>query len=77
MKFELQGTAPLSKARAGKIETDHGQIDTPIFMPIGTIGSVKGIHFKDIKDGIGVQIIIGNPYHLYLRPGVDIIDRTG
>ena len=77
MKFELQATAPYTKARAGRIETVHGQIDTPIFMPVGTIGSVKGVHFKDLKDDIGAQIILGNTYHLYLRPGVDIIERAG
>ena len=77
MKFELQCTAPLSKARAGKIETAHGQIDTPIFMPVGTLGSVKGIHFKDLKEDIKAQIILGNTYHLYLRPGVDIIEKAG
>jgi queuine tRNA-ribosyltransferase len=77
MKFELQCTAPLSKARAGKIETAHGQIDTPIFMPVGTLGSVKGIHFKDLKDDIRAQIILGNTYHLYLRPGVEIIEKAG
>jgi len=77
MKFELQCTTPLSKARAGKIETAHGQIDTPIFMPVGTLGSVKGIHFKDVKDDIKAQIILGNTYHLYLRPGVEIIEKAG
>jgi len=77
MKFELQCTAPMSKARAGKIVTAHGQIDTPIFMPVGTIGSVKGVHFKDLKEDINAQIILGNTYHLYLRPGVDIIERAG
>ena len=77
MKFELQCTAPLSKARAGKIETAHGQIDTPIFMPVGTLGSVKGIHFKDVKEDIKAQIILGNTYHLYLRPGVEIIEKAG
>jgi len=77
MKFELQCTAPLSKARAGKIETAHGQIDTPIFMPVGTLGSVKGIHFKDLKEDIKAQIILGNTYHLYLRPGIDIIEKAG
>jgi queuine tRNA-ribosyltransferase len=77
MKFELQCTAPLSKARAGKIETAHGQINTPIFMPVGTLGSVKGIHFKDVKDDIKAQIILGNTYHLYLRPGIDIIEKVG
>jgi len=77
MKFELQCTAPLSKARAGKIETAHGQIDTPIFMPVGTLGSVKGIHFKDVKEDIKAQIILGNTYHLYLRPGTEIIEKAG
>ena len=77
MKFELQCTAPLSKARAGKIETAHGQIDTPIFMPVGTLGSVKGIHFKDLKEDIKAQIILGNTYHLYLRPGAEIIEKAG
>jgi len=77
MKFELQCTAPLSKARAGKIETAHGLINTPIFMPVGTLGSVKGIHFKDLKDDIKALIILGNTYHLYLRPGVEIIEKAG
>ncbi len=77
MKFELQCTAPMSKARAGKIETAHGYIDTPIFMPVGTIGSVKGVHFKDLKEDIKAQIILGNTYHLYLRPGVEIIEKAG
>ena len=77
MKFELQNTAPLSKARAGKLETAHGVIDTPIFMPVGTAGSVKGIHFKDLKEDIKAQIILGNTYHLYLRPGIDIIEKAG
>jgi queuine tRNA-ribosyltransferase len=77
MKFELQSTTPFSKARAGKIETAHGQIDTPIFMPVGTIGSVKGVHFKDLKEDIKAQIILGNTYHLYLRPGVEIIEKAG
>ncbi len=77
MKFELQDTAPSSKARAGKIETAHGLIDTPIFMPVGTIGSVKGIHFQDVKEDIKAQIILGNTYHLYLRPGTEIIESAG
>lgn len=77
MKFELQYTSPQSKARAGRIETAHGQIDTPIFMPVGTIGSVKGIHFKDVIEDVKAQIILGNTYHLYLRPGVDILEKAG
>ena len=77
MKFELQCTAPLSKARAGIIETAHGLIYTPIFMPVGTIGSVKGVHFKDLQEDIRAQIILGNTYHLYLRPGMEIIEKAG
>lgn len=77
MKFELQSTTPLSKARAGKIFTDHGEIQTPIFMPVGTIGSVKGVQFKDLKEEIKAQIILGNTYHLYLRPGTGIIEQAG
>ncbi len=77
MKFELQHTDAQSKARAGKITTDHGEILTPIFMPVGTVGSVKGIHFRDVKEDIKAQIILGNTYHLYLRPGLDIIRQAG
>lgn len=77
MQFELQKTAENSRARAGVITTDHGAIETPIFMPVGTAGSVKGIHTRDIKDDINAQIILGNTYHLYLRPGVDIIEKAG
>jgi len=77
MKFTLQSNTPLSKARAGSIETDHGSIETPIFMPVGTIGSVKGVLSKDLEEDIKAQIILGNTYHLYLRPGVDIIEKAG
>lgn len=77
MDFTLKHTAGSSEARAGIIETDHGTIETPIFMPVGTAGSVKGIHKKDLKEDIGAQIILGNTYHLYLRPGTDIIERAG
>ena len=77
MQFELQHTASETKARAGILETDHGQIETPIFMPVGTAGSVKGIHKKDLKEDIQAQIILGNTYHLYLRPGIDIIEQAG
>lgn len=77
MQFELQKTTENSRARAGKITTDHGTIETPIFMPVGTAGSVKGIHTRDIKDDINAQIILGNTYHLYLRPGIDIIEKAG
>jgi len=77
MNFELLKTDPKSSARAGLIETDHGQIETPIFMPVGTVGSVKGLHFKELKEDIQAQIILGNTYHLYLRPGLDIIKKAG
>lgn len=77
MKFELQFTDPKSSARAGKITTDHGEIETPIFMPVGTVGSVKGVHFRDLHDDIQAQIILGNTYHLYLRPGLDILKAAG
>ena len=77
MKFELQHTDPNSEARAGLITTAHGQIQTPIFMPVGTCGSVKGVHFEELKKQVKAQIILGNTYHLYLRPGLDIIRRAG
>ncbi|MDD2303321.1 MAG: tRNA guanosine(34) transglycosylase Tgt [Prolixibacteraceae bacterium] len=77
MQFELKHTTGGSKARAGFITTDHGTIETPIFMPVGTAGSVKGIHKRDLKEDIGAQIILGNTYHLYLRPGLSIIEQAG
>ncbi|WP_372649241.1 tRNA guanosine(34) transglycosylase Tgt [Draconibacterium sp.] len=77
MQFELQKTTDNSRARAGVITTDHGTIETPIFMPVGTAGSVKGIHTRDIKEDINAQIILGNTYHLYLRPGIDVIEKAG
>jgi len=77
MRFDLQHTDPRSAARAGVITTDHGTIETPIFMPVGTVGSVKGVFHRDLKQEIGAQIILGNTYHLYLRPGTDILERAG
>ncbi len=77
MNFDLQKTATNSRARAGEITTDHGKIETPIFMPVGTAGSVKGIHTRDIKEDIKAEIILGNTYHLYLRPGINIIEKAG
>ena len=77
MQFKLQSTDPKSSARAGEINTDHGTIETPIFMPVGTVGSVKGIHMKDVDEDIRAQIILGNTYHLYLRPGLEVIERIG
>ena len=75
--FKLQHTDPNSNARAGVISTDHGQIQTPIFMPVGTCGSVKGVHFRELKEQVKAQIILGNTYHLYLRPGLDILRHAG
>lgn len=77
MIFELQNTDPKSNARVGKITTDHGVIETPIFMPVGTVASVKAVHFHELKEDIKAQIILGNTYHLYLRPGVDTLERAG
>lgn len=77
MKFELQHTDAQTKARAGKITTDHGEILTPIFMPVGTVGSVKGLHFRDVANDAKAQIILGNTYHLYLRPGRDVLRAAG
>lgn len=75
--FELQHTDPGSKARAGKISTDHGEILTPIFMPVGTAGSVKAVTQQQLTNDIKAQIILGNTYHLYLRPGLDVIEKAG
>lgn len=77
MEFTLQATAPASAARAGLITTAHGQIETPIFMPVGTVGSVKAVHFRDLRDDVKAQIILGNTYHLYLRPGVEVLRKAG
>lgn len=77
MQFELKITDPQSKARAGVITTDHGEIETPIFMPVGTVGSVKGVHQSELKDEINPDIILGNTYHLYLRPQTTILEQAG
>lgn len=77
MKFNLIKTAENCAARAGVITTDHGTIETPIFMPVGTLGSVKGVHMHELRDDIKAQIILGNTYHLYLRPGMDVIGKAG
>lgn len=77
MTFELQHTDSQSDARVGIITTDHGPIETPIFMPVGTAGAVKGVHFKELKEEVKAQIILGNTYHLYLRPGLDVIHSAG
>ena len=77
MKFNLIAKDKGSAARAGELVTDHGTIQTPIFMPVGTVGSVKGVYHRDLKQDIGAQIILGNTYHLYLRPGLDILRQAG
>ncbi len=77
MKFKLSVQDKFSKARAGEIETDHGTIQTPIFMPVGTAGTVKAVHQRELRDDIKAQIILGNTYHLYLRPGLDVIEKAG
>lgn len=77
MEFKIDATAPGTAARAGEITTDHGRILTPIFMPVGTVGSVKAVHFRELRDDIKAQIILGNTYHLYLRPGLDILRQAG
>ena len=75
--FDLIHTDPQSAARAGVVHTNHGDILTPIFMPVGTVGTVKGVHRRDLEDDIHAQIILGNTYHLYLRPGTDILHQAG
>jgi queuine tRNA-ribosyltransferase len=77
MKFDLLTTDAQSQARAGKITTDHGVIETPIFMPVGTVASVKGVHQRELKEEINPDIILGNTYHLYLRPKMDILEKAG
>ena len=77
MTFELQYNDTKSNARAGLITTDHGVIETPIFMPVGTQGTVKGVHMTELKEDTKAQIILGNTYHLYLRPGIQILEQAG
>ncbi|MBN8688816.1 MAG: tRNA guanosine(34) transglycosylase Tgt [Chitinophagales bacterium] len=77
LQFELQHTDPGSKARAGKISTDHGDILTPIFMPVGTVGSVKAVSQQQLTEEVKAQIILGNTYHLYLRPGLEVLEKAG
>lgn len=77
MKFTLQHNDPKSNARAGLMETAHGQIETPIFMPVGTAGTVKAVHQHELKENIHAQIILGNTYHLFLRPGMDVLKNAG
>lgn len=77
MDFKIDATAPGTNARAGEITTDHGKIPTPIFMPVGTVGSVKAVHMRELRDDIDAKIILGNTYHLYLRPGLEILRNAG
>ncbi|MEN9399127.1 MAG: hypothetical protein RL632_228 [Bacteroidota bacterium] len=77
MHFELRHTDPKSRARVGLLHTDHGTIETPIFMPVGTVGSVKGVHQHELADDIKAQIILGNTYHLFLRPGIEVLEAAG
>ncbi|MDE7468540.1 MAG: tRNA guanosine(34) transglycosylase Tgt [Muribaculaceae bacterium] len=77
MNFKLEATPQGTNARAGVISTDHGDIQTPIFMPVGTAGTVKGVHTRELRDEVRAQIILGNTYHLYLRPGMEIISQAG
>ncbi len=77
MKYSIEAKDALSKARAGVLETPHGKIQTPIFMPVGTIGSVKAVTQQDLKEDVKAQIILGNTYHLYLRPGTNILEQAG
>lgn len=77
MTYEVIHTDTASSARAGILTTDHGKIETPIFMPVGTVGSVKAVHFEELRKQVTAQIILGNTYHLYLRPGLDILQKAG
>ena len=77
MTFTLQHNDPKTNARAGLIHTDHGDIETPIFMPVGTQATVKAVHLHELKDDVKAQIILGNTYHLYLRPGLEVLERAG
>ncbi len=77
MKFDLLQNDPQSQARAGIIHTDHGKIETPIFMPVGTVGTVKGVHQRELEEEVNPDIILGNTYHLYLRPGTEILEKAG
>ncbi len=77
MNFKLEATDLQSSARAGTITTDHGEIETPIFMPVGTVGSVKGVHQRELREDINPDVILGNTYHLYLRPQTPILEKAG
>lgn len=77
MVFREIAKDPRSRARTGVFTTDHGEVRTPIFMPVGTVGSVKGVYHRDLKEDVKAEIILGNTYHLYLRPGLDTLKKVG
>jgi queuine tRNA-ribosyltransferase len=77
VSFQISHTDTATKARAAVLKTDHGEIKTPVFMPVGTAGTVKAIHQKELKEDVKAQIILGNTYHLYLRPGLEILEKAG
>lgn len=77
MTFELLHEDPATRARLGRIETDHGAIETPVFMPVGTVGSVRAVEQRELMDDVGAEVILGNTYHLYLRPGTDVLEAAG
>ena len=77
MQFTIHASDKLSKARTSELTTAHGSIQTPAFMPVGTAGTVKAVHQRELKNDTGAQIILGNTYHLYLRPGLDILEKAG
>nr|MBS9767961.1 tRNA-guanine transglycosylase [Flavobacteriaceae bacterium] len=77
MKYKIENKDTETNARAGVLETERGNIHTPIFMPVGTLGTVKGIHFKELREDINAEIILGNTYHLYLRPGLEVLKEVG
>ena len=77
MKFDLLKKDKNTKARAATLTTDHGVIETPIFMPVGTVGTVKGVHQRELKNDINPDVILGNTYHLYLRPQIEILEKAG
>ena len=77
MRFDLIAQDPGSKARAGEIHTDHGMVPTPVFMPVGTLGAVKAVHPRELRDDLGSPMMLSNTYHLYLRPGVEVIEKAG
>ena len=77
MKFVLHTTDPDSKARAGELHTDHGAVPTPVFMPVGTLGAVKTVHMRELREDVKAPMMLSNTYHLYLRPGTNVLEHAG